>query len=51
MAQIDRIAAARNLSPDDLKILIEQNTEGRFLGIFGEPAVNTVTLNLALDQL
>ncbi|ANV92136.1 K(+)-transporting ATPase subunit C [Picosynechococcus sp. PCC 8807] len=51
IAQIDRIAAARNLSPDDLEILIEQNTEGRFLGIFGEPAVNTVTLNLALDQL
>ncbi|MBV5262156.1 K(+)-transporting ATPase subunit C [Synechococcus moorigangaii CMS01] len=51
IAQIDRIAAVRNLSPDDLEILIKQNTEGRFLGIFGEPAVNIVTLNLALDQL
>lgn len=51
LAQIDRIAAARNLSSDDLQTLIAQNTEGRFLGIFGEPAVNTVTLNLALDQL
>ena len=50
-AQIDRIAAIRNLSPDDLQTLIEQHTAGRFLGIFGEPAVNTVTLNLALDQL
>jgi K+-transporting ATPase ATPase C chain len=51
LAQVDRIAAIRNLSPDDLQTLIAANTEGRFLGIFGEPAVNTVTLNLALDQL
>ncbi|NJL02093.1 MAG: K(+)-transporting ATPase subunit C [Spirulinaceae cyanobacterium SM2_1_0] len=51
LAQVDRIAAARNLSPDDLQTLIAANTEGRFLGILGEPAVNTVTLNLALDQL
>ncbi|WP_204139614.1 K(+)-transporting ATPase subunit C [Halomicronema sp. CCY15110] len=50
IAQIDRIAAVRNLSLDDLQTLITQNTEGRFLGIFGEPAVNTVTLNLSLDQ-
>ncbi|MEB3359004.1 MAG: K(+)-transporting ATPase subunit C [Synechococcales bacterium] len=50
-AQIARIAATRNLSPDELQTLIRQNTQGRFLGIFGEPAVNTVTLNLALDQL
>lgn len=49
--QLDRIAAVRNLTPDSLQTLIEQHTEGRFLGIFGEPAVNTVTLNLALDQL
>jgi K+-transporting ATPase ATPase C chain len=51
LAQVDRIAAIRNLSPDDLQTLIAANTEGRFLGIFGEPAINTVTLNLALDQL
>ncbi|MFE4107991.1 K(+)-transporting ATPase subunit C [Almyronema epifaneia] len=51
LAQIDRIAAIRNLSPDKLQTLIAQHTEGRFLGIFGEPAVNTVGLNLALDQL
>lgn len=51
LAQVNRIAAARNLSPDDLQVLIAVNTAGRFLGIFGEPAVNTVTLNLALDQL
>lgn len=51
LAQVDRIAAVRNISPDDLQTLIAAHTEGRFLGIFGEPAVNTVTLNLALDQL
>ncbi|NJL49473.1 MAG: K(+)-transporting ATPase subunit C [Leptolyngbyaceae cyanobacterium SM2_5_2] len=51
LAQVGRIAAVRNISPDDLQTLIAAHTEGRFLGIFGEPAVNTVTLNLALDQL
>ncbi|WP_346293001.1 K(+)-transporting ATPase subunit C [Sphaerothrix gracilis] len=51
LAQVDRIAAIRNLSADELQTLIKQNTEGRFLGIFGEPTVNTVVLNLALDQL
>ncbi|MGF1569678.1 MAG: K(+)-transporting ATPase subunit C [Nodosilinea sp.] len=49
-AQIARIAAARNLSLDALQTLIDQNTAGRFLGLFGEPAVNTVTLNWVLDQ-
>ncbi|MGP1386257.1 MAG: K(+)-transporting ATPase subunit C [Thainema sp.] len=51
LAQVERIAAVRNVSPDDLQALITENIEDRFLGIFGEPAVNTVTLNLALDQL
>ncbi|MEB3210853.1 MAG: K(+)-transporting ATPase subunit C [Leptolyngbyaceae bacterium] len=51
LAQIDRIAVVRNVSSNDLQSLIATNTEDRFLGIFGEPAVNTVTLNLALDQL
>lgn len=51
LAQVARVAAVRNISPDDLQALIAANTEGRFLGIFGEPALNTVTLNLALDQL
>ncbi|WP_017301464.1 K(+)-transporting ATPase subunit C [Nodosilinea nodulosa] len=50
-AQVARVATVRNISPDDLQGLIAAHTEGRFLGIFGEPAVNTVTLNLALDQL
>ena len=49
--QIERIAIARNLSPEELQQLIEDNTEGRFLSIFGEPRVNVLQLNLALDNL
>ncbi|MEA5451109.1 K(+)-transporting ATPase subunit C [Leptolyngbya sp. CCNP1308] len=51
LAQVARIAAVRNISTDELQTLIAAHTEGRFLGIFGEPAVNTVTLNVALDAL
>jgi potassium-transporting ATPase KdpC subunit len=50
-AQIERIAKARGLQPNKLEILMSQNTEGRFLGIFGEPGVNVLKLNLALDAL
>lgn len=50
-AQIARVAAARGLQPDQLQDLINQNTDGRFLGIFGEPGVNVLKLNLALDTL
>jgi K+-transporting ATPase ATPase C chain len=50
-AQIERVAQARGLSPDQIQPLIEQNTDRRFLGIFGEPGVNVLKLNLALDQL
>ncbi len=48
--QINRISQARNLSPDTLTTLINQHIDGRFLGIFGEPGVNVLQLNLALDQ-
>jgi K+-transporting ATPase ATPase C chain len=50
-AQIDRVAAARGLQPNQLEDLINQSTDGRFLGIFGEPGVNVLKLNLALDAL
>jgi potassium-transporting ATPase KdpC subunit len=50
-AQVDRVARARGLQPDQLIPLIRQNTDGRFLGIFGEPGVNVLKLNLALDAL
>jgi K+-transporting ATPase ATPase C chain len=49
--QINRIAQARKLDTNQVELLITQATEGRFLGIFGEPGVNVVKLNLALDQL
>ena len=49
IAQINRVAKARNLQPQQLEDLIHQNTDGRFLGIFGEPGVNVLKLNLALD--
>jgi len=50
-AQMTRVATARNLQPNQLEDLINQNTDGRFLGIFGEPGVNVLKLNLALDAL
>jgi K+-transporting ATPase ATPase C chain len=49
--QINRIAQARKLDTNQVELLITQATESRFLGIFGEPGVNVVKLNLALDQL
>jgi potassium-transporting ATPase KdpC subunit len=48
-AQIPRIAQARKITPERLESLIQQNTDGRFLGIFGEEGVNVLKLNLALD--
>ncbi len=50
-AQIARVAKARGIKPQDLEILITQNTDGRFLGIFGEPGVNVLRLNIALNQI
>ncbi|QLE55708.1 K(+)-transporting ATPase subunit C [Nostoc sp. TCL26-01] len=50
-AQINRIAQARGLQAQELETLIAQNTDGRFLGLFGEPGVNVLKLNLALDRL
>jgi potassium-transporting ATPase KdpC subunit len=50
-AQIARVAKARGVQPNQMETLIAQNTDGRFLGIFGEPGVNVLKLNLALDAL
>lgn len=50
-AQVERVAQSRGLSADEVRSLIAQNTDGRFLGIFGEPGVNVLPLNLALDSL
>lgn len=48
--QIPRVANARGLSEEKLRDLIQQYTHGRDLGVLGEPRVNVLTLNLALDQ-
>ena len=48
--QIPRIAKARNLSETELKNLVAKFTEGRQFGIFGEPRVNVLKLNLELDK-
>jgi potassium-transporting ATPase KdpC subunit len=48
--QVPRIAKARNLPEDRIRQLVEDNAEGRFLGVLGEPRVNVLLLNLALDR-
>ncbi len=48
--QVPRIAASRKMSEDAVRELVRQSTEHRQLGILGEPRVNVLRLNLALDQ-
>jgi potassium-transporting ATPase KdpC subunit len=48
--QVDRIAAARHISPAQVEALVKQYTTGRSIGILGEPAVNVLLLNRALDE-
>lgn len=48
--QVPRIAHARQVSPDRIRDVIEARIEGRDLGVFGEPRVNVLVVNLALDQ-
>lgn len=48
--QANRIAAVRDIPVDRVDELVDDNTDGRFLGVIGEPGVNVLELNLALDK-
>lgn len=48
--QVPRVARARNLPEDRVSALVTQHTQGRLIGIIGEPRVNVLALNMALDE-
>lgn len=49
--QVDRIAQARGISPEQVRDVIAAHTDGRALGFMGEPVVNVLEVNIALDQM
>jgi K+-transporting ATPase ATPase C chain len=48
--QVNRVARARGVSPDQIRQAVADNTAGRTLGFLGEPSVNVLTLNIELDE-
>ncbi len=48
--QLNRVATARGVSPAAVKALVQENTQGRSIGFLGEPRVNVLNLNIALDE-
>lgn len=51
IAQVARVAAARGIPAADLTTLVAAQTQARLIGLFGEPHVNVLALNLALDKI
>ena len=49
--QVERVAAARNASPEQIRALVAEHTDGWTLGFLGQPRVNVLELNVALDRL
>lgn len=49
--QLDRVSKATGISKDDLNKLIDKNTKGKWLGLFGEECVNVLELNMSVDDL
>jgi K+-transporting ATPase ATPase C chain len=48
--QVPRVARLRGISQEKVAEIVRENTQGRFLGVFGEPVVNVLQLNMALDK-